>query len=211
MYLVVDILVLLFVGWMLYRGIKKGFMGTTFMLVTALLSIVLAIGFAFLVIYFVFTPLGWMHELRMGLIGFADGLNLIWNLIGTTSYEGALYLAYAVAGIPLFIAFYIFFLWVERQFLRFCAWVRTKNKFFKIFGSVLGGVVNFAFAAVIVLGLFWAFAIVDGSGLFGFANESIRAAYLSGLIYENNPLYMIMEHGALAETIGNIINGSFLI
>ncbi len=211
MYIVVDIIVLLFIGWMLYRGIKRGFMGTTFTLITAILSIAFAAGFAFGVTYLVFRPLGLLDELRMGLLGFSEGLNLIWGLMNKTSYDGALYLAYAVSCIPLFIAFYIFFLWLEKQFMRFCAWVRKKVGFLKVVSIILGGVINLAIAGGIVLGLFWVFAIVDGSGLFSFANESIKAAYVSGFIYEHNPLYLIMGHGELAATVANIINGNFLI
>lgn len=209
MFLVVDILLVLFVGFMLYRGIAKGFMNTSFTLVTAILWIALAAGCAFALIFFVFTPLGWMRELQLGMLNFSDGLNVIWNLVGLTSEEGALYIGYAVAGIPLFVVFYLFWLFMGRVFSRIGKWFRKKVLFFRIFGSFLGATVNLALAAAIVLGLFWVFAIVDGSGLFTYANDSVRAGYISGLIYNNNPLYGIMEHGAMSETVYNILHANF--
>lgn len=210
MYWLVDILVVLFIGVMLYNGISKGFMNTTFTLVTAILWIALAAGCAFALVYFVFPLFGWDRELQMGMLHFSGGLNLIWELVGISAEEGALYVGYVFAGLPLFIAFYIFWLWVGRRFEQFVRFVRRENLFFRILGSFLGGVIHLAFAGGLVLGLFWVFSAVDGSGLFTFTNETIRAAHLSGLIYEHNPLNSLLgEHGCYAELVYNIINANF--
>lgn len=211
MYFVIDILVLLFVGWMLYRGIKKGFLNTSFTLVTALLWIILAAGLSFGIMWLVLKPLGVMEDFSMAFLGFTKGLTGIIKNLGMTAEEIALYIAYAILGVILFIPLYIFFLWVGRKLEKFIEDFREKHKTNRIIGSVLGGVVNFAIAAVIVFGFFWIISAVDGSGLFTYTNDAVRAAPVSGFLYKHNPLNaMLGGHGVLAEQIANILSGDFL-
>ena len=97
---------------------------------------------------------------------------------------------------------------IGRQLERFVKWVRSKWLFGKIIGGFLGCVVNLAFYGALVLGFYWLFAAVDGSGLFTYTNEVLRSGYLTGLIYKYNPLYLIGEPGCYASIVASIINGS---
>lgn len=235
MYWIADVLMLAFVGILLYRGIKLGFTNTFFTLVTAILWIALAAAFSAALVFFVLKPLGLMQDVANAFRGAGDGIYSLLGSLGVTGielpeleaidifagtgFEGvaltgyviAQYLGYLLFVVLFFIPFYIFFLWVGRKFEHFVEWVRGRNGFFKVFGSVLGGIVNGAVACCVVLFVYWLIGALDGSGLFTYSNEVLNAAPISGLIYRNNPLYSILgEHGALAETVGSLINGDFL-
>lgn len=228
MFWIVDVLLIAFVGVLLWRGIKLGFTNTSFTLVTAILWIVLGIAVPAVLSLFVFTPLGMMDDFTFAMLGAGEGLYSALSSLGITlslpdlangfatadlsPYLIAQYIAYLVTIVTLFIPSYIFFLWVGRKFEQFIRWARTKSKFCKIFGSCLGGLVNGVLAAVIVLGVYWLISALDGSGLFTYTNELLRSAPLSGLIYNNNPLYALtgMDQGSLAQAVGDIISGNFL-
>lgn len=214
MYWIVDVVVILFVAVMVYRGVKKGFMNTFFTLITAFLWIALAAGASFALMYFVYRPLGWMHELTVVFSGVGEAAAGIMALFGDVSAtfadEFSKYFAYVILGVLQFIPLYMIFLWVGRRWEAFVEWVRGKVAFLKIFGSILGGVVNLALAAVVVLGFFWLVAALDGSGLFTYTNEVLRAAPLSHYIYEYNPLYQIGlgGHGSLVEVVKPFLDGN---
>ena len=209
MYFVADVLVIAFLCFMLYRGIKKGFINTFFTLVTALLWIALAAGISFALMYFVYKPLGWMHDIAVAFSGAGEGLSGILEMVGIEVEAFNTYLAYVVVGVIQFVPLYVFMLWVGKKWAQFIDFARGKALWFKIIDSVLGGVVNFALFAVLVLGFFWVAGILNGSGLFNYTNEVLASAPLSHLIYDNNPLYMIAGKGAYAETVANILNGIF--
>lgn len=210
MYWVVDILLIAFIGVLLYRGIKKGFLNTSFTLVTWIINLGLAAGCTFALIYFVFTPLGWVQDVQVSMLGVIGGDNSLFGTFNLKAADVALYLSYGILGLVLIIPLYIFFLWVGKQFERFVAFLRRKCLAVKIIGSVIGGAVNLAIASAIVLGFFWVVASVQGSGLFVHTTEALRAAPVAGLIYDNNPLYMILgKEGSLADTIRPILEGTF--
>lgn len=214
MYWVADILLVAFLGLFLYRGIKKGFLNSTFNVVIPILNIVFGIATAFALVFFVFDWVGWLEDLQNAFYDFAQSLAGIVELLGlgVATVDIAHYLAIGIPTLILFIPMYAFWRFVSRQFERFVKWVRSKVLFFKILGSVLGGVINFAFAAVLVVGFYWLFASLDGSGLFTYTNDVLRSGYLTGLVYEYNPLFLldIGAPGWLGETVGNIISGDFL-
>lgn len=209
MYFVADVIVIAFIAFMLYRGIKKGFINTFFTLVTALLWIVLAAGISFALMYFVYSPLGWMHDIAVAFSGAGEGLSGILDMVGIEVEAFNLYLAYAVVGIIQFVPLYVFTHWVGKKWAQFINFARRKALWFKIIDSTLGGLVNFAICAVFVLGFFWVVGVLEGSGLFGYTHEVLSSAPFSHLIYDNNPLYMIADRGAFAETVANILNGTF--
>lgn len=194
---------------MLYRGIKKGFINTFFTLVTALLWIALAAGISFALMYFVYRPLGWMRDISVVFSGAGEGLSGILELVPIEVEDFNKYLAYVVVGVIQFVPLYVFTLWVGKKWAQFIDFARAKALWFKIIDSVLGGVVNFAIFAVLVLGFFWVAGVLNGSGLFSYTNQVLKSAPLMHLVYDNNPLYMIAENGAYAETVANILNGIF--
>lgn len=209
MYFVADVFVIAFLCFMLYRGIKKGFINTFFTLVTALLWIALAAGISFALMYFVYRPLGWMRDISVAFSGAGEGLSGILELVPIEVEDFNKYLAYVVVGIIQFVPLYVFTLWVGKKWAQFIDFARAKALWFKIIDSVLGGVVNFAIFAVLVLGFFWVAGVLNGSGLFSYTNQVLKSAPLMHLVYDNNPLYMIAENGAYAETVANILNGIF--
>lgn len=194
---------------MLYRGIKKGFINTFFTLVTALLWIALAAGISFALMYFVYRPLGWMRDISVAFSGAGEGLSGILELVPIEVEDFNKYLAYVVVGVIQFVPLYVFTLCVGKKWAQFIDFARAKALWFKIIDSVLGGVVNFAIFAVLVLGFFWVAGVLNGSGLFSYTNQVLKSAPLMHLVYDNNPLYMIAENGAYAETVANILNGIF--
>ena len=216
MYLVADILLVLFLGLLVYRGIKYGFLTSTLGILSFipfLLNIVLALGCAFAVSYFVFPLFGWIEDFKVGLIDFGNSFSGILKLLNVTSVtpeDIAEYTAIGISTLVLSVPFYIFWKWIHSLFQRLVKWVREKSGFFRVLGSVLGAVCNLAFGAVVVLGVFWAFASVDGSGAFTYTNEVLRSGYLTSLIYEYNPLYAFLgDPGCYAVDFGNIIQGNF--
>ncbi len=213
MYYVADVLVIAFIAFMLYRGIKKGFINTFFTLITALLWIVLAAGISFVLAYFVYRPLGWMQDMAVAFSGAGEGLSGLLSTFGMsaiTPENVSLILAYAVVCVVQFVPLYIFMLWVGKKWAQFIDFARHKALWFRIIDSTVGGIVNFAICAVLVLGFFWVVGVVNGSGLFKYSNEVLSAAPFSHLIYDNNPLYMIADKGAFAETVAGILNGDMI-
>lgn len=211
MYWLADVLVIAFILVMLIRGIKKGFLNTTFTLVTAIKWIALAGGLTFVTIWFVLQPLGWIRELQFYMLKVIGETNALFELIGMESEDIALYLAYGVCGLTLFIPFYVLSLWIGKLFEKLVDFIRSKCSFLRVLGSIVGGLVNFAIASVIVIGLFWVVSAVDGSGVFDFTNEVLKSAPLSSLLYNNNPLEMIGlgGHGCYAEIVKSIVSGDF--
>ena len=224
MYIVADVLLVAFLGLLLYRGIKKGLTNSTLSFIFAILTFACGLGAAFAVTYFVLgdegLALGWLQDMQLMLINFAQSFASILNLanIQLTTADLAYYMAVGFSTLILFIPFYALFRFFNRQWERFVRWVRAKCKFFKYTGSVLGGLVNFALGLVLVLGFYTLFAVVDGSGLFSYTNEVLRSGHITGLIYQYNPLIeneffdlnLGLEHGQFAETISNILNGYIL-
>lgn len=218
MYIVADVLLVAFLGLLLYRGIKNGLTNSTLSFLFAILTIACGLGAAFAFSYFVLGEwLGWLQDMQLMLINFAQSFASILNLanIQLTTADLAYYMAIGFSTLILFIPFYALFRFFGRQWERFVRWVRSKSKFFKYTGSVLGGLVNFAFGLVLVLGFYAIFTVVDGSGLFSYTNEVLRSGHITGLIYQYNPLIeneffdlnLGLEHGQFAETISNILNG----
>lgn len=220
-YILADILLVAFLGLLVYRGIKKGLTNSTLSFIFGILTFACGLGAAFAFSYFVLGEwLGWLQDMQLMLINFAQSFASILNLanIQLTTADLAYYMAVGFSTIILFIPFYALFRFFCRQWERFVRWVRAKCKFFKYTGSVLGGLVNFALGLVLVLGFYTLFAVVDGSGLFSYTNEVLRSGHITGLIYEYNPLLVndgpislgLLEHGQFAETISNILNGYIL-
>ena len=231
--LVADILLVIFVGVFAYNGISKGFLNTTFTLVTAILCIVFALAFAFGLpfVEYAFLKFGWISSFGDGLRGFAQDFMGVVKLINidleetfvSLGIEGLLginvaemgatkvladFLAILIGGLALFIPFYIFFLWLGRQFERFVRFVRAKCLFFRILGSVIGGVIHIGFAAAVVLGLYWLFGALSEVGLFANTYEAIKSGYITGLVCKFNPLNDLLPTDWVYG-IADILKGNF--
>ena len=135
MYFVADVLVIAFLCFMLYRGIKKGFINTFFTLVTALLWIALAAGISFALMYFVYKPLGWMHDIAVAFSGAGEGLSGILEMAGIEVEAFNTYLAYVVVGVIQFVPLYVFMLWVGKKWAQFIDYARANALWFTIIDS----------------------------------------------------------------------------
>ena len=214
MYLVADILLILYLALFIYRGLKfKGTVHAFIWLFRKILVVLLGIGSAFAIAFFLFPMLGLIQEFQLGLLDFAHsfaGILKLANIEGLTHEDIAYYLAIGITTIVLSFPMYFFFKWLNNLLYRYCEWLLKSCTLLKVVACGLAAIVNVAIGGAIALAFFWFVAAVDGSGLFTYTNEVFRAGYLTGLIYEYNPLYSFLgEHGSLAETVGNFISGNF--
>ena len=87
MYWIADILMLAFVGILLYRGIRYGFTNTFFTFFTAILWIVLAIASSAALVFFVLKPIGVMQDVANAFRGAGDGLCSFFASLGVTGIQ----------------------------------------------------------------------------------------------------------------------------
>ena len=234
--LIADILFIAFIGIFAYRGISRGFINGMFTFVTAILWLVLALGISFALpfVELAFLKFGWMSGFGDGLRGLAQDFMGVIQLIGLdlasilSSLEGILgvsvaevgevkvladLLAVLISGIALFIPWYIFFLWVGRQFERFVRFVRAKSLFFRILGSLIGGLINIAFSGAIVFGLYFVFYSFSEYGLFAHTYEAVKSGYVTGpLVRLITPVFEMisaMLPSDLFYTISELLKGNF--
>ena len=214
MFLVADILLILYLALFIYRGIKRrGTLHAFIWIFSRILIVVLSIGAAFAIAFFVFPMLGLMQDFQLGLLDFGHsfaGILKLANITGITHEDIAYYTAIAITTVVLTIPMCFLFRWLINLCGRYFEWLRESSLFVNIFFGFINAVINVAIGGAIALAFFWFVAAVDGSGLFTYTNDVFRAGYLTGLVYEYNPLYAFLgEHGSLAETVGNIISGNF--
>lgn len=214
MFWVADILLVLYLALFLYRGIKRtGTLNSLLNFTKGLLAMIISIGAAFALSFFVFPMLGWIQDMQLGLLDFGHsfvGILKLAKITAITHEEIAFYTAVAICTIIMIIPMYFLFRWLLKQWDRFIMWIRKKSKLINIVGGTLGAIINLAVGAVILLGFYWFFAALDGSGMFTWTNDVLRSGRLTGLIFEYNPLYSFLgEPGCLAETVGNLIKGNF--
>ena len=215
MFWVADILLVLYLALFLYRGIKRtGTLNSLLNFVKGFLAMIISIGAAFALSFFVFPMFGWIQDMQLGLLDFGHSFAGILKLLNMTDFitheEIAFYTAIAICTIIMVIPMYFLFRWLLKQWDRFIMWIRKSSKVINIVGGIFGAIVNVAIGAVILLGFYWGFAALDGSGLFTWTNDVLRSGHLTGLVYEYNPLYSLLgEPGCFAETIGNLIKGNF--
>ena len=214
MYWVADILLILYLALFIYRGIKRmGTLNAIFWFTKTLLLIVLTLGSAFAVAFFIFPLLGLTQDMQVGLLDFGHsfaGILKLFNIKSITHEDIAFYTAVAISMIVLMVPMYFFFKWIFHLCYRYRMWLREQSKLVNIVGGVINTVVNFAIGAGILLVFYWGFAALDGSGLFTYTNDVLRAGYLTGLVYEYNPLYDLLgKPGCLAKEIGDLIKGNF--
>lgn len=214
MFWVADILLVLYLALFLYRGIKRtGTLNSLLNFVKGLLAMIISIGAAFALSFFVFPMLGWIQDMQLGLLDFGHsfaGILKLANITAITHEEIAFYTAVAICTVIMIVPMYFLFRWLLNLWDRLIMWIRKKSKLINIIGGTLGAIINLAVGAVILLGFYWGFAALDGSGLFTWTNDVLRSGHLTGLIFEYNPLYSFLgEPGCFAETVGNLIKGNF--
>lgn len=180
MYLVADILVVLIIVMMTVWGIKKGFLRSVPALVWVILGIALTLGSAFALAFFIFDWTGWLSDVQMALIDFAQGFMGLCSLIGLeiTTAEIAKYIAYGVITLILVVPMGLLWFWVGRLISRFIDWLRNKFLAVKIVSSVFGGVCTFAIGAAVVFGFILVASKINPTS---YLMEVLRSGYITNL------------------------------
>lgn len=181
MYWLADVAIILLVLLMAIFGWKKGFSNTAGGFFAVLIALALAGFGAFLLVTNPFEKWGWVETLTESFYNMLGGENTLFEKIGMTCEQVSKYLAQGVLGLVAFIVCYIIstlLMWLIRKFLNYC----RKFIAFKYLDSILGIVIDVAFAAVIIIGFMCVVRLCPG--VFKVTSETLQAAKISNIIYK---------------------------
>lgn len=181
MYWLADVAIILLVLLMAIFGWKKGFSNTAGGFFAVLIALALAGFGAFLLVTNPFEKWGWIETLTESFYNMLGGENTLFEKIGMTCEQVSKYLAQGVLGLVAFIVCYIIstlLMWLIRKFLNYC----RKFIAFKYLDSILGIVIDVAFAAVIIIGFMCVVRLCPG--VFKVTSETLQAAKISNIIYK---------------------------
>lgn len=181
MYWLADVAIILLVLLMAIFGWKKGFSNTAGGFFAVLIALALAGFGAFLLVTNPFEKWGWIETLTESFYNMLGGENTLFEKIGMTCEQVSKYLAQGVLGLVAFIVCYIIstlLMWLIRKFLNYC----RKFIAFKYLDSILGLVIDVAFAAVIIVGFMCVVRLCPG--VFKVTSETLQAAKISNIIYK---------------------------
>lgn len=181
MYWLADVAIILLVLLMAIFGWKKGFSNTAGGFFAVLIALALAGFGAFLLVKNPFEKWGWIETLTESFYNMLGGENTLFEKIGMTCEQVSKYLAQGVLGLVAFIVCYIIstlLMWLIRKFLNYC----RKFIAFKYLDSILGIVIDVAFAAVIIIGFMCVVRLCPG--VFKVTSETLQAAKISNIIYK---------------------------
>ncbi len=181
MYWLADVAIILLVLLMAIFGWKKGFSNTAGGFFAVLIALALAGFGAFLLVKNPFEKWGWVETLTESFYNMLGGENTLFEKIGMTCEQVSKYLAQGVLGLVAFIVCYIIstlLMWLIRKFLNYC----RKFIAFKYLDSILGIVIDVAFAAVIIIGFMCVVRLCPG--VFKVTSETLQAAKISNIIYK---------------------------
>lgn len=181
MYWLADVAIILLVLLMAIFGWKKGFSNTAGGFFAVLIALALAGFGAFLLVTNPFEKWGWIETLTESFYNMLGGENTLFEKIGMTCEQVSKYLAQGVFGLGAFIVCYIIstlLMWLIRKFLNYC----REFIAFKYLDSILGVVIDVAFAAVIIVGFMCVVRLCPG--VFKITSETLQAAKISNIIYK---------------------------
>lgn len=181
MYWLADVAIILLVLLMAIFGWKKGFSNTAGGFFAVLIALALAGFGAFLLVTNPFEKWGWIETLTESFYNMLGGENTLFEKISMTCEQVSKYLAQGVLGLVAFIVCYIIstlLMWLIRKFLNYC----RKFIAFKYLDSILGIVIDVAFAAVIIIGFMCVVRLCPG--VFKVTSETLQAAKISNIIYK---------------------------
>ncbi len=203
--LLLDICVIALLVLMIIIGIKQGFFGSSFGIITSIISLGGGAGIAYLLCEYAIPKFGWEEGLTDSFVSMLGGDNTIFEKMGLTARELAGYLSYAVFFIVSFIIGYILvrlLMFLITKLLKLC----RNSLTFKIVDSALGLVVNVGLVLVLVMVILGFFHAFEGSGLMVNIREFIRSTYVCKFLYESelNFFSAIFEDLGIVDIFKNI-------
>ena len=164
-----------------YFRLEKRFQQYCRWFFAVLIALALAGFGAFLLVTNPFEKWGWIETLTESFYNMLGGENTLFEKIGMTCEQVSKYLAQGVFGLGAFIVCYIIstlLMWLIRKFLNYC----REFIAFKYLDSILGVVIDVAFAAVIIVVFMCVVRLCPG--VFKITSETIQAAKISNIIYK---------------------------
>ena len=202
MYILVDVIAVLFVLGLTIYGLKAGFCNSTVNLLLVIICFGGSIALAYLTVYFGFARLGWVEEITLffaGLLGDSkvQGGQEIINLISNYLGIGLLTLICAVI--------YGVLLNLLRKLLLKLFKKINSTAVFGAIDKTLGALINFVLSAGLVLATIAFFRVFeDGGVMFTYANEVIRASEVLSFFHDINPLNAVFEKLQIAENLQSL-------
>ncbi len=198
MYILVDIIALLFVLGLTIYGLKAGFCNSTVNVLLVLICFVGSIALAFVTVYFGFNKLGWVEEVTL----------FFANVLGDSKIKGGQEIVNLVAnylGMGLLMLLCAIVYGIILSFLRKLLMKLFKKinsyAFFGAIDKTLGCLINFVLSAGIVLAIMAFFRVFEGGVMFTYANEVIRASEFLSFFHDINPFNALFENMGIAEAL----------
>ncbi|MBR6737700.1 MAG: hypothetical protein IKL82_05005 [Clostridia bacterium] len=202
MYIIVDVLALLFVLGLTLYGLKAGFFNSTVNLLLVIVCFAGSLVASYFTVTEVFAKWGWLEEITL----FFQGV------LGNSKIQGgqeivdlvAYYLGLGLLIIITAIVYGVVLNIVRKLILGLFKKINSVA-FFGFFDKLLGFIINFALSAGIVLAIMAFFYVFEEGGvMFTYANEVIRASEVLSFIHDINPLNALFSDLGIAETLTNL-------
>lgn len=185
MYLLVDLIAIIFVLGLTIYGLIAGFTKSTVNVILVIVCVAGAGVLAYLSAQFIFVKIGWV----------AKGQGVLAKLFGDSKISGGqtiidlvcYWISFAFFTLISFVLCYIV-LNILRKLLSKLIYKLNNLAFFGVLDKVLGTIVNLAFSAGLVLVIMALFYALGASGKFAYGDEVIRASEILKLIHPINPL-----------------------
>ena len=202
MYILVDVIAVLFVLGLTLYGLKAGFFNSTINLILVIACFAGSIILAYITVSEVFASWGWLTEIK----------DLFINVLGNSKIQGgqavveevAFYLGLGLLTLITAIIYSIVLNLLRKLILSLFAMINSVA-FFGFFDKLFGFLINFALSAGIVLAIMAFFHVFETDGmLFNYANEVIRASEVLSFFHDINPLNALFENMGIAEALQNL-------
>ena len=202
MYILVDVLAVLFVLGLTLYGLKAGFFNSTVNLLLVIICFAGSIGLAYLTVTEIFASWDWLEEIT----------TLFAKLLGNSKIQGgqeivdivAFYLGLGLLTLITAIVYGIILNIVRKLILGLFKKINSVA-FFGFFDKLFGFVINFALSAGIVLAIMAFFhCFEEGGVLFTYANEVIRASEVLSFFHDMNPLNTLFADMGIAQSIQDL-------
>lgn len=183
--LLLDICVVLLLVLMVIVGIKKGFFGSAFGIITTLISLGGGVGIAWLFCEYAVPEFGWMDGLTDSFAALLGGDNSLFEMMNLTAQDLGGYIAYGCIFLLAFIVGYIIVRLLMFLLVKLL-WLCRHSLTFKLIDSTVGVIVDVAIVGVILLLVFGFFHAFENTEYLINAREYIKSTYLCNFIYQSS-------------------------
>lgn len=180
MYWLIDVFVILLILFAAIVGIKKGFFATSGEILGVILSLAIAVGLAFLIVWFPMRQIGAVETLRDSLYKWLGGDSQLFHRAGVDFEQICEYIAMGVWGLVFLIPCYILSNFLVKKLRQLLVFLRTYTVY-RCVDSIIGLVVDVALAGALVVGIMAVVCLLPS--VFPIMDESFKAAALSRHIY----------------------------